>query len=89
MPIYEYDCDSCNQSLEAIQKVYEQPLAVCPRCGEKSLQKKTSLNSFQLKGSGWYRDGYGGKSSVNGPDKAPTVMDPHREQKPQANSPAA
>lgn len=62
MPIYEYDCNGCHQTLEAIQKVDEQPLVQCPRCGEMSLKKKTSLNSFQLKGSGWYRDGYGGKS---------------------------
>lgn len=89
MPIYEYDCDSCKQTLEAIQKVYEQPLLVCPRCGEKSLQKKTSLNSFQLKGSGWYRDGYGGKSTFDGPDKTPVAMDNNREPKPQVNSPAA
>lgn len=88
MPIYEYNCDSCNQSLEAIQKVTEQPLQVCPRCSEKSLQKKTSLNSFQLKGSGWYRDGYGGKSTTNGSDSASAPMDTNREPKPQVNSPA-
>lgn len=62
MPIYEYDCFNCNRTLEAIQKIDEQPLKNCPRCGEKGLKKKASLNSFQLKGSGWYRDGYGAKS---------------------------
>ena len=70
MPIYEYDCFSCNQTLEAIQKVDEKPLVSCPRCGATGMKKRTSLNSFQLKGSGWYRDGYGSKSTDEASDKA-------------------
>ncbi len=62
MPIYEYNCNGCSETLEVIQKVSEKALLVCPRCGENNLKKKASLNSFQLKGSGWYRDGYGGNS---------------------------
>ena len=62
MPIYEYDCNGCGKVVEAIQKINEQPLVECPRCGKQELRKKTSLNTFQLNGSGWYRDGYGGKS---------------------------
>lgn len=72
MPIYEYDCDHCNETLEAIQKIDEKMLVVCPRCGEASLRKKTSLNSFQLKGAGWYRDGYGDRKAGTASSEAKT-----------------
>lgn len=66
MPIYEYDCHHCKKTIEAIQKVDESPLLACPHCSRPGLKKRTSLNSFQLKGAGWYRDGYGGRN----PDSA-------------------
>ncbi len=74
MPIYEYECDSCEQEIEVIQKVTDKVLEECPRCHENSLKKMTSLNTFQLKGEGWYRDGYGGstpgRSSSSGTSKS-------------------
>ena len=84
MPIYEYDCHNCDKTLEAIQKVSEPPLRKCPRCGKESLMKKTSLNSFQLKGSGWYKDGYGGKAQ-----SASTTTQSQQASKPSSKSPAA
>lgn len=65
MPIYEYECSSCGHSLEAIQKIADAVLENCPECKKDSLKKLQSLTSFQLKGSGWYKDGYNGKSNVN------------------------
>ena len=62
MPIYEYECNSCDQITEALQKFSDQPLTVCPNCGGK-LNKIMSLNAFQLKGSGWYVTDYKGKNS--------------------------
>jgi len=57
MPLYEYICSSCQEDLEVIQKFSEPPLTNCPQCGGK-LEKKLSLNSFHLKGSGWYNTDY-------------------------------
>ncbi len=54
MPIYEYQCQRCGHELEAMQKMSEEPLKVCPECGESALQKLISAAGFQLKGSGWY-----------------------------------
>jgi len=85
MPIYEYVCNSCKENLEAIQKVNDQPLTICPRCGAASLIKKTSLNSFQLKGVGWYRDGYGARTSNPAADSPPAPSSAPTEVK----SPAA
>ena len=63
MPIYEYHCENCHEEIEVIQKLTDASRTECPRCGGESLKKKTSLNSFQLKGSGWYKDGYGGRAA--------------------------
>lgn len=59
MPIYEYECGSCHNEIEVIQKPSDDALRECPHCHESALSKKLSLNSFQLKGNGWYKDGYG------------------------------
>ncbi len=62
MPIYEYQCEACMEVLEVIQKVSDDPMETCPSCQSNSLKKKTSMSAFHLKGGGWYKDGYGGKS---------------------------
>lgn len=40
----------------------ENPLTSCPDCAG-AVKKLVSRSSFQLKGSGWYADGYSCKSS--------------------------
>ena len=62
MPIYEYQCDSCSVITEDLQKFTDPPLDECPECGGK-LSKLMSLNSFHLKGSGWYVTDYTNKNS--------------------------
>src|SRR5262245_32509490 len=67
MPIYEYVCEKCGQSMEAIQRLSDPPLEVCEKCGGR-LRKKVSAPAFQFKGTGWYvtdyaRKGDSGKSS--------------------------
>ena len=61
MPIYEYGCEACGNEFELMQKVgAEAPQ--CPKCAAAT-QKRISRTSFQLKGGGWYKDGYSGKSN--------------------------
>ncbi len=55
MPIYEYQCASCGQKIEVIQKISDEPLQHCEACGKDSLKKLISATHFQLKGSGWYK----------------------------------
>jgi putative FmdB family regulatory protein len=57
MPIYEYVCQKCGKKTEAIQRVGEKPLRVCPHCGGK-LKKAISAPAIQFKGSGWYITDY-------------------------------
>jgi putative FmdB family regulatory protein len=54
MPFYEYQCENCGHSLEAMQKVSDAPLKKCPSCGKSQLQKLMSAPVFRLKGGGWY-----------------------------------
>ena len=54
MPIYEYQCQSCDHKLEALQKMADAPLTRCRHCGHDSLKKLISAAAFKLKGSGWY-----------------------------------
>ena len=54
MPIYEYRCEGCGHTLDALQKLADEPLADCPECEASSLKRLMSAPSFRLKGAGWY-----------------------------------
>ena len=71
MPIYEYRCASCSHELEAMQKISEAPLTVCPVCAASTLKKKISPVAFRLKGSGWYETDFksGQKKNVAGTEQ--------------------
>ena len=49
MPIYEYACKICDHTLDALQKMDEDPLVFCPSCGEPGLKKLISAPRFRLK----------------------------------------
>ena len=71
MPVYEYECTTCQSVIEIQQKISDAPLASCPEC-DGPVRKLMSMTSFQLKGGGWYADGYASaaaKSSNESPDK--------------------
>lgn len=65
MPVYEYECQSCQEITETWQGISDAPLASCPACSG-SVKKIISMSSFALKGKGWYADGY---SSTSAPEK--------------------
>lgn len=68
MPIYAYKCSACGFAKDALQKMSDAPLTVCPNCGASAFEKQVTAAGFQLKGSGWYvtdfRDGGGKKSEA-------------------------
>ncbi|MBD5801154.1 Zinc ribbon domain protein [Azoarcus sp. Aa7] len=74
MPIYEYRCDSCGFQKEHLQKMSDEPLAVCPSCKANSYQKLLSAAGFQLKGTGWYATDF--KGSTSAPAKAEPAAAP-------------
>ena len=68
MPIYEYQCQSCQHQLEVLRKISDEPLVTCPECGKDSLRKKVSAAAFRLKGGGWYETDFktGDKKNLAG-----------------------
>lgn len=54
MPIYAYACNECEHTLDALQKIADEPLVDCPACGKPALKRLLSAPRFRLKGSGWY-----------------------------------
>ncbi len=54
MPIYGYVCNNCDHSLDALQKIADDPLVDCPECGEPALKRPLAAPRFRLKGKGWY-----------------------------------
>ena len=63
MPIYEFRCTECDEISEEMLSFRDKTKTIkCPICNNKS-EKIMSLGSFHLKGSGWYKDGYGKRSA--------------------------
>jgi putative FmdB family regulatory protein len=54
MPIYAYKCAACGHAADALQKMSDPALTVCPACGAEAYSKQLTAPQFQLKGSGWY-----------------------------------
>lgn len=54
MPLYEFVCENCGNERELLSKPGD--IKQCS-CGS-TLTKKVSNTNFQLKGKGWYKDGY-------------------------------
>ena len=70
MPLYEYECDSCQHRFEVIQKFSDAPVDTCPKCGS-AVHKLISSPAIQFKGSGWYITDYAKKDS-SAPGQAAT-----------------
>src|SRR5580704_18017644 len=65
MPTYEYECQTCHQRVEAVQRFTDQALTVCEHCGGE-LRKVFSAVGVVFKGSGFY------KTDSRGAEKATT-----------------
>lgn len=64
MPTYEYLCKACDHEFEKEQRITADAIKKCPSCKKmKVVRLISSGSSFQLKGGGWYDDGYHGKAA--------------------------
>ena len=54
MPTYSYQCEGCGHSLEAVQRMSDDPLTDCPACNTPQLVRRIQAVGFALKGTGWY-----------------------------------
>lgn len=62
MPLYEYQCQSCKERTEILQKISDPPYSHCPKCGGE-MKKLISSPAIQFKGSGFYKTDYASSSS--------------------------
>jgi putative FmdB family regulatory protein len=53
MPTYEYRCSECGNQFEIVQRIDEEHLTVCERCGGR-LRKVFHPAGIVFKGSGFY-----------------------------------
>ena len=58
MPIYEFECPEGTITERYASMETEE--IECPKCGQKA-KRIISCCSFELKGGGWYADGYSSK----------------------------
>ena len=63
MPTYEYECAKCKSQFEYEQRITEEPLKRCIKCGSTKVRRLITQGNFILKGSGWYSDLYSGPSN--------------------------
>lgn len=70
MPLYEFECEVCNQRFERIQKFTDPTPDVCPHCGKGPVRKLFSSPAIQFKGSGFYITDYAKKSSSEAGSKS-------------------
>jgi len=68
MPLYEYQCDVCDQRFEIIQRFSDPTPDTCRMCGKGPVRRLMSSPAIQFKGTGWYITDYSqkGKSSSEG-----------------------
>lgn len=62
MPTYEYRCPKCGNDFEKFQKMSDEPVAECPKCGEPAERRLSGGAGLLFKGSGFYITDYRGDS---------------------------
>ena len=63
MPTYDYSCDACGYEFEREQRITEDPIKKCPKCGKLKARRMIAGGGFILKGGGWESDLYSGPSN--------------------------
>ncbi len=54
MPTYTYQCENCGIRFDQYQSFSEEPLTICPECGEPALRKVYTPVGIVFKGKGFY-----------------------------------
>ncbi len=75
MPLFEFECQTCRERVEILQRASDPPYTHCPKCGGE-MKKLFSSPAIQFKGSGFYKTDYakaeGGKADAKSESKSET-----------------
>ena len=63
MPTYDYACENCGHHWDVEQRMSDDPIRKCPKCGKLKAKRQITGGNFILKGGGWYADAYSSTSS--------------------------
>ena len=63
MPTYEYRCVSCEHQFERFQRMSDDPVKVCEKCGEP-VNRLLFPVAIQFKGNGFYTTDYARRSTI-------------------------
>jgi putative FmdB family regulatory protein len=67
MPTYEYICRACGHEFEEFQSIKADPIAVCPKCRKKKVERKIGMGGAVIfKGGGFYETDYRSESYRSG-----------------------
>lgn len=61
MPTYEYQCKTCDHRFETWQKMTDEPLTICPECGN-TIRRVLFPAGIVFKGHGFYKTDHNGNS---------------------------
>ncbi len=65
MPTYIYKCNSCEDTFEVRQRMTDDPLTKCPKCGEETVRRVINNVGIVFKGKGFYvTDNRNGRSAT-------------------------
>ena len=63
MPTYEYRCVSCEHQFERFQRMSDDPVKVCEKCGEP-VNRLLFPVAIQFKGNGFYTTDYARRNGL-------------------------
>ena len=79
MPTYEYRCKMCGHQFEAFQRISDEPLKKCPKCGKPVERMISAGMGIIFKGSGFYSTDYKKSKANDAPPKKPPAKDTTKE----------
>jgi len=71
VPTYDYQCDTCGDRFEQFQKMTDEVLKACPKCGGTVHRLIGSGGGVIFKGSGFYETDYKKKPPPASGDTCP------------------
>lgn len=64
MPYYQYECEKCGNDFEVLQKMSDEPISTCPKCGG-NVHKVIANFGVSFIGTGFYANDSKNSKSIS------------------------